>query len=72
MEYYPLYLTELRKIGLQPMPQRLKMAGRLCVLEGKTGDLRACWGGGGRGQVLPRQKDWITGEDKLSNQYDEQ
>ena len=52
------------------MPQRLKMAGRLCVLEGKTGDLQACGGGGG--QVLPRQKDWITGEDKLSNQYDEQ
>ena len=57
-----MYLTELRKIGVQPVPQRLKMTGRLCVLEGRTGDLRAC-----AGQGLPRQKDWITGVDKLSN-----
>ena len=28
--------------------------------------------GEGGGQVLPRQKDWITGGDKLSSQYDEQ
>ena len=39
---------------------------------GKRGISEPVGGGGGRGQVLPRQKDWITGEDKLSNQYDEQ
>ena len=67
MEYYPLYLTELRKIGLQPMPQRLKMAGRLCVLEGKTGDLQACGrGGGGAGVTSSKRLDNWRGQVKQS------
>ena len=43
------------------MPQGLKISGRHYVLNE--------WG---ISEPVPRQKDWITGEDKLSNQYGEQ
>ena len=65
MKYYPLYLTELRKIGLQPMPQRLKMAGRPLCTGGENGGSPNLCGAGvtsskrldnWRGQV--RQSIW--------------